>query len=302
MDLDLNAMALFVRVAEHSSFSEAARQHGVPISTVSRKISGLEKTLDVRLLERSTRKLRLTDLGQEYYEYCRRGLEEFEIGTLMINERQTDVSGTLKLSIPPSLADILVIPLVRAFQDIYTKVIVKIQVTERHDDFIEKGVDLAFRVGNLKDSSLIARQLFSYRHMLVASADYLAHYGTPSHPSELLEHQLITFGDWYSNVNWELKQKQHIHKLKAEGTLIINDHGGILSAAEAGQGIAESPAIICGSALQQGRLVEVLPDWHFEPVSISAVYLSNHNLSRTVRLFKDFCVERINEFVPFTDL
>ena len=146
---DLNSMALFAKVAEHNSFSETSRRIGVPVSTVSRRIGELEKSLGVRLIERSTRKLRLTDLGQEFYQYCRRGLEEFDAGTLLINHRQSEVAGTLRISSPPSLSDGFLIPLVSMFQDRYPKAVFKILVTDRRVDLIEDGVDLALRVHNL---------------------------------------------------------------------------------------------------------------------------------------------------------
>lgn len=302
MALDLNAMALFVRVVEHKSFSEASKRLGVPISTVSRKVSELEKALGARLLERSTRKLRLTELGRDYYEYCRRGLEELETGTLMIHDRQAEVSGILRLSVPPSLADTLVVPLVCAFQAAYPKTSVKILVTERKVDLIEDGVDIALRVGELEDSRLVARPLLKYRHILVASPGYLQSHGTPRHPDDLSEQRLITFAGWYDPVIWELIRDRKTHKVRVAGVLALNDHAGGQYAAEAGQGIAAIPAIICGNALKQGRLVEVLPNWRFAPTVLSAVYPSNRNISRIVRLFKDFCVEHIEELAPFTRL
>ena len=112
--IDKNAMALYVKVVENNSFSRAAEREGVPVSTVSRKISELEKALGVRLLERSTRRLRMTEIGQDYYERCRRGLEEFETANLMVIDQQAEVSGRLRLSVPPSLSDVVIIPLIEA--------------------------------------------------------------------------------------------------------------------------------------------------------------------------------------------
>ncbi|GMQ88705.1 MAG: LysR family transcriptional regulator [Gammaproteobacteria bacterium] len=302
MSPDLNAMALFVRVVEHKGFSAASRRLGVPVSTVSRKVSELEKALGVRLLERSTRKLRLTELGQDYYAHCRRGLEEIETGTLMLNERQAEISGTLRLSVPPGLADRLIVPLVSAFQADYPAVTIRILITEREVDFIQDAVDLALRVGELEDSSLVARPLIRYRHILVSAPGYLDAFGIPEHPRDLPAHRMITFGGWFDDVSLKLGRNNSIYTVKVEGVLALNDYAGVLCATEAGQGIAEIPSIICGEALRDGRLVEVMPDWRFPATSLSAVYPSNRNLSRIVRLFKDYCVEQVDVLSPYADI
>lgn len=297
MSVDLNALALFVAVVECKSFSAAARRLGVPVSTVSRKVAELEHTLGVRLLERSTRKLRLTELGHAYYGHCRRGLEALEAGMSMINDRQTEVAGTLRLSVPPSLADVMVAPLVCAFQDAYPNVRVKVLVTERVVDLIEDEVDVALRVGALDDSRLVARPLLHYRHLLVASPEYAAEYGLPRHPDALQDHRLISFGGWGERVTWRLLCGDERCVVKVESVLSINDHAGIEYAAKAGRGIAELPSIICSEALREGRLVEVLPQWRFSATTLSAVYSGHRNLPRVVALFKAFCVdyfERVN--------
>ncbi len=296
--IDKNAMALYVKVVENNSFSRAAEREGIPVSTVSRKISELEKALGVRLLERSTRRLRMTEIGQEYYERCRRGLEEFETANLMVSDQQAEVSGRLRLSVPPSISDVVIIPLVEAFQALYPNAIVNCLVTDRHVNHIEDGIDISLRVGDLKDSSLVARRLLRYRSVLVASPGYLERAGAPSHPNELPLHGLVAFSRWEPTVTWELEKKGETHKMNVQPRIAINDYAGIQSAVIAGLGISEIPSIICGQSLQDGRLVEVMPEWQFSPVTLSAVYPSNRNLSRLVRLFKDFCVERIEGLAP----
>ncbi len=296
--IDKNAMALFVKVVENKSFSRAAQREAVPVSTVSRKISELEKALGARLLERSTRKLRMTEIGQEYYEHCRRGLEEFEAANLVVKDQQAEVSGRLRLSVPPSLSEMVVIPLIAAFQARYPKAIVNCLVTDRHVNHIEDGIDISLRVGDLNDSSLVARRLLRYRSVLVASPGYLKRAGTPSHPNELPLHALIAFSRWHPTVSWELENKGETQKITVQPRIAINDYTGVQSAVISGLGISEIPSILCGKDIQDGRLLEVMPDWHFPPVILSAIYPSNRNLSRLIRLFKDFCVEHIEDLVP----
>ena len=298
--IDKNAMALYVKVVENNSFSVAAESEGMPVSTVSRKIRELEKALGVRLLERSTRRLRMTEIGQDYYERCRRGLEEFETANLMVSDQQAQVSGRLRLSVPPSLSDVVIVPLIEAFQALYPNAIVNCLVTDRHVNHIEDGIDISFRVGDLKDSSLVARRLLRYRSVLVASPGYLERAGTPSHPNELPLHGLVAFSRWDPAVTWVLENNGETHKVNVQPRIAINDYAGVQSAVINGLGISEIPQILCGPDLQYGRLVEVMPKWQFAPVTLSAVYPSNRNLSRLVRLFKDFCVERIEALVPHT--
>jgi len=298
MSLDLNAMALFVRVVENKSFSETAKRVGIPISTVSRKISELEKSLNIRLLERSTRKLRLTEIGQEYYEFCRRGLEEFETGTLMINNKQSEVSGTIRFSAPPNLANILIAPMVCAFQEQYPKVNIKVLISERNLDLIEDGVDVTLRVGELEDSNLIAQEIIQYRHILVSSSDYLNTHAELKHPKDLLNHRIVTFSGWHAPTIWKLTNKSKTEKITLSSSLSINDYAGIIYAVEKGQGISEIPSIICQSIIQSGRIIEILPNWYLPKTKLSIIYPSNRNLSRMVRLFIDFCIQHVKEWQP----
>ena len=280
--IDKNAMALFVKVVEN---------------TVSRKISELEKSLGVRLLERSTRQMRTTEIGQDYYERCRRGLEEFEAANLLIDDRQSEVSGTLRISVPPNLSDLIVVPLAAGFQALYPNVIFRVLVTDRRVHLIEDGIDLAMRVGELDDSNLVARPLMRYRHLLVASPGYLKKAGHPEKPQDLNDHPLIAFSPWFGEPVWPLTDKKRVENVLVKSGFSINDYNGIQRAVLDGSGIGEIPSIVCGKELEAGRLVEVMPNWQFSAVTLSAVYSARLNLSRVVRLFKDFCVERIEELV-----
>ena len=199
---DLNSLALFAKVVEAASFSEAARRLKMPISTVSRRIAELEDQLGVRLLERSTRNLRLTELGAEVLEHARRSAELSEAVESIVSNRLSEVAGTLKLSAPPSISDTLLTPLVTAFQASYPNVRVQILVTERMVDLIAEGVDLAFRLGALKDSCLVARRIFTYRHQLVASPSYLEDVQAAERPQDLLDHRLLTFSHWKPENSW----------------------------------------------------------------------------------------------------
>src|ERR1700739_4134852 len=171
---DLNSLVIFAQVVEANSFSEAARRIKVPLSTVSRRIAELEDQLGVRLLERSTRSLRLTDVGAELLEHAQRTAELGDAVDGIASDHLAKVSGVLRLNAPPSISDSLIAPIVCAFQNEHPDVRVQVLITERLVDQIEEGVDLMFRVGPMKDSSLVTRRILTYRHQLVASPDYLA--------------------------------------------------------------------------------------------------------------------------------
>jgi DNA-binding transcriptional LysR family regulator len=226
---DLNSLALFAKIVEAGSFSEAARRLKMPISTVSRRIAELEDQLGVRLLERSTRNLRLTELGAEVLEHAVRSAELNEAVESVVSNRLSDVSGTLKLSAPPSVSDTLLTPLVTAFQASYPNVRVQILVTERLVDLIAEGVDLAFRLGALKDSCLVARRVLTYRHQLVASPSYLKARKPPKGPQDLLDHRLLTFSHWKPENSWTFVHKNGMDKetLTFQPHLSMNDYTGL---------------------------------------------------------------------------
>src|SRR6266478_6340747 len=199
---DLNSLMIFAKVVEAKGFSEAARRLKIPTSTVSRRVADLEEQLGVRLLERSTRSLRLTDVGSEVFEHAQHSAELSEAVDNIASNHLSNVSGVLRLSAPPSISDSLLAPLVGAFQASYPNVRVQIFVTDRFVDHIAEGVDLVFRLGALKDSSLVARKVLTYRHQLVASPAYLEKCKPPKTPQDLLGHRLFAFSYWTPENNW----------------------------------------------------------------------------------------------------
>ena len=285
--IDLNSLVLFAKVVEANSFSEAARRLKMPISTVSRRIAELEDQLGVRLLERSTRSLRLTELGAEVLEHAIRSAELSEAVDTIVSNRLSNVSGVLRLSAMPSISDTLITPMVTAFQASYPNVRVQILVTDRMVDHIVEGVDLVFRLGTLKDSSLVARKILTYRHQLVASPTYLENGKTPKKPQDLLGHRLLTFSHWKPESAWTFVHKNGRDKetLTFQPYLAMNDFAGLAHALLVGGGIGDLPPVVQPELVREGRLVEVMPDWHFRTFDLSLVHLGKRHISKPCRLF-----------------
>lgn len=291
MHTDKNAMALYVQVVEAGSFSKAATRVGVPVSTVSRRIAELEKALGVRLLERTTRQLRMTEIGQGYFELCRRGLAEFEAADALVTQRQAEITGRLRISIPPSMSDLAIVPLVSAFQECHPKVTVHCLVTARYIDYIADGIDISLRVEHpsKRDSNVVASTVAVHRPRLVASPAYLGRIAPVTTPQDLVTHVQLAFSRWERLPAWTLACGGESVQIEPQPRLVLNDYAGVLQGLVDGLGISELPGFICKAALQQGRLVEVLPEWRFASVKVAAAFPSFRNLSPVVRAFKDFC-------------
>ncbi|WP_263866297.1 LysR family transcriptional regulator [Thalassolituus oleivorans] len=215
-EFDLNEMAIFVHVVEAGSFTGAAKNLGLPKSTVSRKITQLEERLGVRLIQRTTRSLRLTDTGSAYYNHCARILGEIEEANIAVTQMQSTPTGTLRITAPVLFGSTVLSGLIADFMDDHPQVQIDLVLTDQRLDLVQDGIDVAFRVGQLEDSSLIGRHLGDARAILCASPEYVKKHGAPKHPSELQEHTLMTASQWSQ---WQLQgpnDQSTIYKLSRD--------------------------------------------------------------------------------------
>ena len=295
---DLNALIVFAKVAETQSFSEAARRLNMPISTVSRKVADLEDALGVRLLERSTRSLRLTDVGADILSEAQRGAEVSEAVKGIVSNQLSEVKGLLRLSAPPSIADSLLAPILNGFHASYPGVRVHVLVTDRFVDHIAEGVDLVFRVGELKDSSLVAKTILTYRRRLVASPDYLTRNAPPGMPADLLDHRLLAFSLLPNDHSWTFNKSAKTETIRFQPALAMNDYAGLAESLASGGGIGDLPPIVRPDLLKSGRLVEVMPEWRLRSEPLSMVHLGNRHIPRSVRLFKEFAGQMAPAMFP----
>ena len=292
---DLNDLLVFAKVVEAKSFSEAARRLKLPGSTVSRRIGELENQLGVRLLDRSTRGLSLTEIGAEILELASQGTELSDAVDNIILSKMPAVAGTLRVCAPPSISESLILPVVSGFQTSYPNVRVQVLITERILDQIAEEVDIAFKVGTYVDPMLEARTLLTYRHQVVASPAYLAEHGMPEQPQDLLHHRLLAFSFWQPHYSWNFT---HAHAeapetLAFKPSISMNDYSGLVVALLENAGIGELPPIVQPDLIRSGRLVEVMPLWHLPVFNLTIAHLRDRPIARPVRLFKEFATDLV---------
>ncbi|EKO3371059.1 LysR family transcriptional regulator [Vibrio fluvialis] len=280
----------FVAVAETGSFTQAAKRLVTSVANVSRRIALLEERLGVKLLLRTTRKVSLTEAGQVYYQQCRALLEGLEQAELTVTQMQQTPRGKLKVTAPVTYGEQKIAPLLNDFLLQHPKLELELVLTNQKLDLIEQGVDVAVRLGQLDDSSFIARRL-SNRHLYVcATPDYLAQCGTPHTLSELTKHSCLV--GTYDH--WRFKENQQSRSIRVKGRLSCSSGVVLLDAVLKGMGLAQLPDYYVEEYLLSGRLVEVLPSYRDDREGVWALYPQNRHLSPKVRLLVDYLAQHLS--------
>lgn len=283
--MNLEEMAILAQVVESGSFTAAAAALKLPKSTVSRRISELEERLGARLLQRTTRKLHLTDVGRTYYQYCARVVAEAEAAERAVSELQDVPRGLLRVTAPLNFG--FLGPIVAEFLERHAEVRLELVCTDRIVNLVEEGFDLGIRAGPLADSTLIARYLASAKRFLVASPGYLRKHGRPRTPEDLSRHQCLLFGAGQTRGGLRLEREDEVLDLQLVPRLVVNDVDVLYEATLGGVGIAAVPVFRCIDDLNQRRLERVLRDWTAPAAPIHAVYPSTRHLSPKTSAFLD---------------
>lgn len=293
----LNAIAVFVEVARLESFTGAAKHLNMPLSTVSRKVAELEAELQVRLIDRSHKPLRITEAGRLYFEHASKGISALTFANQVIRGKQEGLAGKLRISVPPNLADLLFARPIDAFLRKQPQAQVQVAVSERMLDFVDDRIDLSFRVARPTAPNLVIRKLLTHRHRLCAAPSYLAVHAAPETPDELRAHALIGFNFLSRDETvWRLQKGDQLFETPFEPTLAVNDYLAVKTSVELGTGIGDIPGLLCREDLASGRLVEVLPDWRMPEVSLYAVYAGKTGLSKLARAFLDEVTDQLSRF------
>jgi len=297
---NLAGMAVFARVVETSSFTEAARRLGMSKAAVSKQISRLEERLGARLLNRTTRRLSLTEVGAAFYERCARIVAEAEDAELAVSRLNATPRGTLKIDAPVNFGMQYLAPLLPPFMLKNPELRVDMSFNDNFIDLIEEGCDLAVRIGQLPDSSLVARKLAETKSVICAASAYWDRHGRPTDPADLAKHDCFAYSYLATGNEWRLQGPHGTASVRVSGSLTANNGDVLRQAAVAGLGVVATPVFMVCDDLRSGQLESVLHDWEPPTRGIYAVYPHNRHLSAKVRAFIDHLVDALDP-APWAD-
>jgi DNA-binding transcriptional LysR family regulator len=289
MNLEPNDLLLFARVVDEGSFSRAAERLGLPKSTVSRRVAALEAHLGERLLLRTTRKLTVTEFGQAVLAHAHHVVEDVEAAESLAQNRQSEPSGKLRVTMPNDLANMILAPILTAFAEQYPKITLDIDLSARFVDLIAESFDVALRPGNLRDdATLAARRVATFSSSLYAAPSYVARRGTPGEPEALMEHEALRVLNRAGEpMTWVLRRGDSQWEGVPPGRATANSPEFLMRMALAGAGIVIVNDHFALQYLESGALVPVLPDWNVAPVDLWAVFPGRRLMPAKTRVFLD---------------
>lgn len=284
----IEAMRAFVTVVNEGSFTRAADRLAMSPQLVSKYVSQLEQHLSVRLLNRTTRKIHLTEAGVSYHQRAQQVLNDIDDMESQTGALQTQAQGLLRISAPVSFAIRHMAPLLSEFQNAHPSVGIDLQLNDRKVDVVEEGFDIVLRIGHLKSSSLIAKRIAPVRLLMCASPAYLKQHGTPQRPEDLKDHRYLRYSYMELDTNQSVHRWLQSNNQEGNSDMISNNGDVLVEAAIAGAGIVLQPTFISGSAIKEGKLQVILPEYEPEPMGLYAVYAHRKLLASKVRSFIDF--------------
>jgi len=297
----LTSLEVFNKVVECESFSEAARQLGLSRAMASKHVQALENRLGIRLLNRTTRRLSLTEAGSDFYNRTAQIVADLEDAEAKAADLHLTPRGVLKVNAPLSFALSQLGPILPSFLADHRQVKIDLTLNDRIVDLVDEGYDLAIRVGRLADSSLIARKLARCRMVLCASPGYLKRHGTPKSPEELTRHNCLGYTYSPRPNQWDFDGPDGHVTISISGNLQANNGDILRDAALADEGVVIEPSFIVGGDLCAGKLVPLLLDWKVPDIAVYAVYPDNRHVAAKVRSFVDFLVKRFGPEPPWDD-
>jgi DNA-binding transcriptional LysR family regulator len=295
MPTETHELVAFHSVVKHSSFAKAADELSLSPSGVSRIVTRLEERLGVRLVQRTTRSLSLTEAGAAFYARASQILADLLDAEAEVQKATAQPRGNLRITASIGFGQLYITPLLELILERFPELSIELTLTNRFVDIIDEGIDLAIRIGALSDSRLIARRLCNNQRVLVASPSYLARRGVPSHPDELTEHDVVVFTGFAKAREWKLVGPDGTVNVAVSGRIATNNLDVLVHTAKKGLGITVGPTMSVNHALLSGELVRVLDQYEFEPSAIFAVYPSARQLSTKVRAVVDFLVEKFGD-------
>ena len=294
-EYDLVELRAFVTVVETGGFNRAADQLDASAAAVSRRVSGLESALGTKLLNRTTRQIDLTEAGRQFYADVIHILESLEEAEEKIQTGLETIKGNLRIAAPLSFGIGRIAPILPAFMKQHPELKVHLQLEDHFTDLVAEGIDVAIRIGALKDSSLVATRLASIPRVFCAAPDYLARHGEPGRPEDLASHNCLLYSLLSPRENWNISMDDESSDIEITGTLSTNNGEVLKEAAIQGLGITMMPTFIIEDALEDGRLELILPDYCPEPFGLYAVRPSRHFTPARVKALIEFLRTQFND-------
>lgn len=294
-------MPIFVAVIEQNSFSEAAKKLGITKSAVSKRITMLEETLGVKLIQRSTRKLHLTEAGERYFKLAQIATECAVEAEYAASELQSSPKGILRINIPMSFGRLHITPIIPEFLKRFPEISIKLEMSDEVTDIISEGVDIAIRGGELPNSSLIAKKIAPFKSIICASEEYLQLNGNPNTPGDLKKHNCILFSNQLNPKEWVFIKDNETQAVKINGSFQANNSEAIMEAIIGGIGIGRLPTFVTGSDLGSLNLKQVLPDFAMPEKTLYALFPERKYMPTKIRVFIDFIVEKLGGDKPYWD-
>ncbi|MYM24531.1 LysR family transcriptional regulator [Duganella sp. FT135W] len=290
---DLPALSAFARIVSAGSMSAAARELDLPLSVISKRMAQLEKSLGVRLLQRTTRRQALTEEGTLFHARVLRILDEIEQAETLLSSSRREISGLLRVTAPGEFGRQHIVPIVADFQRQHPQLAIQLDLSDAVLNLLESGHDLAIRFGSLEDSTLVARRLAPNYRVACAAPAYLAQYGTPSHPAELAQHRCILIGE-QRRAEWRFHGEEQV-AVRVNGALITNDGQAAHALALQAAGIVVKSIWDVGDDILAGRLQRVLPAHSMTTAPLQAIFPHSQNLAPRVRAFIDYLQARLQQ-------
>jgi len=295
----LEAMTILVAAADTGSLSAASRHLRIPLATVSRRVAELEEHLNVRLLHRGSRKVVLTDAGRGYVASCRRIMENIAEVERTASGEYLMPQGELAISMSSVLGRTHVLPIVVEFQRAFSGVSVRVQLTDRTVNLLEEHVDVAVRIGELPDSSMIATRVGMIRPVLCASPAYLKTRGVPRKPADLTAYECVIHEGHATSYNWEFREEETERSVQVTSRLVVDSGEAAVVAAAAGAGIARVLSYLIDQPLKSRAVVKLLEGYEPQPIPVSVIYASQRQVPQKLRAFLDFSIPRLRERLDF---
>lgn len=304
-DITLAGLRMFIEVVTHGSFSEVARRHSLPVSSVSRHVSGLEQRLGQKLLVRNTRSLRLTDHGREYFKAVRDGIDLLDMASEEVRGGARSPQGTLRVNAPLAFGRRHIAPHLSTFQKQHPALQVELTLTDAYVDPVSEAADVVVRIGPMQESSLLSRKFSEQHHMVVAAPEYLQEYGRPTTPQDLQSHNCLIYKGNRGEMEWNFRKgAEQPRRQPVTGNLNSNDADSLIAAALRGQGLVLFPTWLLHEHIEQEQLLPILTDWQAASEqaygAIHLLFPENRLRSLKVTVFMDFLAETIGR-PPYWD-